>query len=213
MCKNLKLLGVVLSGGRSQRMGSDKALITIGDTTLLDHTFNRLLSQFLAIRKTGLIGGEVVVSANNPLLLVKNDRTYLSDQNDFNNMGPLSGIYSTMTYAQIHDYRAIITVAVDTPFFPDDYLMQLSSLYKGDLDRAILSTFNGEHQPTFGLWPVNLIDDLKSHLQAGKRSIYSFAQKVCAKNCEFGNGNENGFNPFFNVNTKDDLEIAKALWL
>ncbi|UXM94052.1 molybdenum cofactor guanylyltransferase [Bartonella sp. HY329] len=212
MFENSKLLGVVLSGGRSQRMGSDKALIAIGDTTLLDHIYNRLSLQMLESQEPYLTKGEVIVSTNNPLLLAKKDRIYMADKEAFSNLGPLSGIYAAAAYAQNHNYRAIVTVAVDTPFFPKNYIARLQAFYKADLDRAILSTYNGEYQPTFGLWPVNLIDDLKSHLQAGKRSIYSFAQKVDAKNYEFGNELENSINPFFNVNTKDDLEVAKSLW-
>lgn len=205
-----KLLGVILSGGRSQRMGSDKSLIAIGNTTLLDHAYQRLSCQFAKIKNTNSNKDEIIVSTNNPLLLAKDDKIYLADSDDFNRLGPLSGIYAAMEYGKKHHYQALITIAVDTPFFPLDYVEKLHDFHLKNPEKALLSTYEGALQPTFGLWPIDLIDQLNIHLQEGKRSIYSFAQKINAGQYDFGNDVEN--NPFFNVNTPEELQIAKTLW-
>ena len=208
-----RLLGVVLSGGRSQRMGYDKALISIDNADLLEHVYKRLYCQFEKRQKATSSKEEIIISTNNPLLLAKTDKTYLADDDELTALGPLSGIFTAMKYAKQHGYHAIITIAVDTPFFPQDYVKNLYNCYKLNPKKPVLSAYQSALQPTFGLWPIRLVNALKSHLHDGKRSIYSFAQKTNGEQYDFANGDTSETNPFFNVNTPEDLQVARELWI
>ena len=63
-------------------------------------------------------------------------------------------------------------------------------------------------QPTFGLWPVALKEDLRGHLQNGLRKIVQWTEMHGARQAAFSS---TPFDPFFNVNTPQDLETASAL--
>ena len=62
--------------------------------------------------------------------------------------------------------------------------------------------------PTFGLWPVDLRDDLRVALGDGVRKVVLWADKHGCGWAEFG---VEPFDPFFNVNTPEDLARAGSL--
>jgi molybdopterin-guanine dinucleotide biosynthesis protein A len=63
-------------------------------------------------------------------------------------------------------------------------------------------------QPTFGLWPVALRDDLRRALTDGLRKIVLWTDSHNAGTAEFSS---QPFDPFFNINTPDDIIAAEAL--
>ena len=63
-------------------------------------------------------------------------------------------------------------------------------------------------QPTFGLWPVALRDDLRAALQSGLRKIVMWTDQHGAGLAEFSS---DPFDPFFNINTPEDINTAEAL--
>ena len=98
-------------------------------------------------------------------------------------------------------------------FFPCDLVPQLilaSEGMKVPLALAATKEPNGVsmRQPTFGLWPVALREDLRGHLQNGLRKIVQWTEMHGARQAEFSS---TPFDPFFNVNTPQDLETASAL--
>ncbi len=62
--------------------------------------------------------------------------------------------------------------------------------------------------PTFGLWPVALRDDLRAALDGGLRKVVLWTDRHGGREALFDAGR---FDPFFNVNTPDDLARAEAL--
>jgi molybdopterin-guanine dinucleotide biosynthesis protein A len=71
---------------------------------------------------------------------------------------------------------------------------------------ALSATPDGR-QPTFGLWPVSLRDDLRAALTNGLRKVVMWTDQHGARTALFDDPGE----PFFNVNTPNDLDRARAM--
>ena len=103
----------------------------------------------------------------------------------------------------------IVTVAADTPFFPSDLVERL--LASGS-DLAMAVTPDPERgqarHPTFGLWPVAARAELRAALHDGVRKVVQWTQPRGCVNVEFP---ASPFDPFFNVNTPEDLAKAEAM--
>ncbi|MEH6543467.1 MAG: molybdenum cofactor guanylyltransferase [Porticoccaceae bacterium] len=99
-----KTIGAILAGGRSRRMGQDKALLQVGSGTLLDHMNNKLKA--------------LPILAD--VLICRNQQGYLNDIKP--DLGPLGALY---TLSQNYpDYRALI-VPVDMPLLSTELLAKL----------------------------------------------------------------------------------------
>ena len=122
--------------------------------------------------------------------------------------GPLAGVLAGMDWAAQHGATHIVTAAADTPFFPADLVPQLTlAAERQNKPIALARTENGRH-PTFGLWPVELREDLRDALKNGVRKVVAWTDTHGTAMADFPTV---GFDPFFNVNTPEDLEEAARL--
>jgi len=201
-------LGAILSGGQSVRMGRDKALLKLGGEWLITRVVRRLQNQLDSI---------IINSANHTPPLMETGLPLVADLPEFAENGPLAGIFSAMDYAQsanhqTTDYQAIITVAVDTPFFPANYARQLIVKSAVNEGKPVIAATEAAWHPTFGLWPLSLKDALEQHLRtAQEKSILAFATRHDVQIVLFTPAPHCSIDPFFNMNTPDDLARAKAL--
>ena len=110
-----KILGVILSGGLSKRMGgSNKSLIKINNKTLLETTYNLVKKQLK----------NVVINSNiNLNKELKSNVKVFPDQLP-GYLGPLSGIFSGMKWAKknFSDCKWIASFPVDSIFFPKNFV-------------------------------------------------------------------------------------------
>lgn len=194
--------GVILAGGRAQRMGgADKALLALGGVPLIDHVIARLSPQCTRL----------AISANgDPARLSGFGLPVLADSLP-DHPGPLAGILAGLDWAARAGADAIVTAAVDTPFLPHDLVQRLhGAAGPGALCLAASPDATGalRRHPTFGLWPVALRDDLRVALGGGMRKLGQFADAHQAGQAVF---DSQPFDPFFNINTPDDLATAQAL--
>lgn len=187
-------IGVILAGGQATRMGGgDKSLLPLGNSTILGHVIDRLEPQ---------VAGLALNANGDPARLNHLKLPILRDSiPDF--AGPLSGVLAGLDWAAENDATHIVTAAADTPFLPCDLVPQLLMHAQNGL--CIAASPSGR-QPTFGLWPVALRDDLRNALQDGVRKVVQWTQKHGAGTAEFPDDDA-----FFNVNTPDDLQTAKDM--
>jgi len=192
-------LGVILAGGLARRMGGgDKGLLRLGETTLLGLVIERLSPQVAGL----------ALNANGPA-----DRfnalslPVLPDPiNDY--PGPLAGVLAGLDWAAEQGASHIVTAAADTPFFPADLVPRLRLAMETEgKPIALARTENGRH-PTFGLWPSSLREDLRQALQDGVRKVVQWTDMHGTAMADFP---VDGFDPFFNVNTPEDLAEAERL--
>lgn len=191
-------LGVILAGGQATRMGGgDKGRLMLGERSLLTRVMDRLDPQ-----TDGL-----VLNANGDAARFADLRLPVVPDSLDGFAGPLAGVLAGLDHAAAHGFDSIATAAADTPFFPPDLVPRLL-LASEDMVHplALAASPDGRH-PTFGLWPVALRDDLRAALQDGLRKVVMWTDRHGGKVAEFPGGTPD---PFFNVNTPEDLALAEG---
>jgi molybdopterin-guanine dinucleotide biosynthesis protein A len=194
------VVGVVLAGGRSSRMGGgDKALRPLGQTTLLGHVLARFRPQVAAI----------VLNANgDPARFAGYGLPVVPDSvPDFS--GPLAGVLAGMewTRATRPDVPWIVTTAADAPFVPADLVARL--IAERGTAELVVAASNGRTHPVVGLWPVRLADVLRHALvEEGMRKIDRWTARFPIATVSFA---AEPIDPFFNINTPEELAAAQAL--
>ncbi|MGR9204725.1 molybdenum cofactor guanylyltransferase MobA [Rhizobium leguminosarum] len=194
------IAGVVLAGGRSQRMGRDKAGVMLGAESLLHHVLTRLAQQapLVAVNADAAAEGVPVVP----------DRFR-------GKAGPMAGIHAAMVYAAGRpSITHVVTVSVDCPFFPADLVARLAAAIEHPSQIAIAAS-EGRSHPVFGLWPVTLAADLEAWITTDeKRRVRDFLLRHDVTEVAFPLHPTRAslLDPFFNINTPDDLVEAER-WL
>lgn len=190
--------------------GGDKGLLPLGSTTLLQHVIDRLGPQ---------VEGLALNANGDPARFDGFGLPVLPDPiADF--PGPLAGVLAGLDWAASQGAETLVSVAADTPFFPRDLVFRLQAEGRGMTHPLVLAaTPRGQEDtksmsrsglirhPTFGLWPVDLRDDLRAALNDGLRKVVIWTEKHGGREALF---NPEG-DPFFNVNTPDDLARAQAM--
>jgi len=195
-------LGVILAGGRATRMGGgDKGLREVGGRRLIDHVIARLRSQ---------CAGLAINANGDPARLAEFGLPVLPDSLP-DHPGPLAGVLAGLDWAAGQGAEAIVTAAADTPFLPHDLVARLEAA-AGPSGLCLAGSPDEEgrmqRHPTFGLWPVALRDDLRAALQGGLRKIVLWTDGHGAGLARFESA---PFDPFFNVNTPEDIATAERL--
>ena len=220
----------ILAGGKGRRMGGDtKPLLKLGNKLLIQHVIDKAKAQILAsatISDTWPITVQnLVINANDNLS--QYEALGLPIQVDIipDYAGPLAGVLSSMTWALKHQpqVRHILTIAADTPFFPDDYVEKMCSaivdknlesklkkLNKGEV--LAVANYQGRSQPVFGLWPVSLKSDLhKAIVNEGVHKVDAFTNRYRVAQVAFEDNKLAPLDPFFNINRPADLGQAEII--
>lgn len=190
------ITGVILAGGRATRMGGgDKAMLPLGGKPLLWHVIERLIPQ---------VDAGVLNANGDPVRFFGFGLPVVADADpDF--AGPLAGILAGMRWAQTEKPQSthIVTVASDTPFFPENLAERLMS--EGI---SIAASATGPHW-VFGSFPIALAFDLEKIIASGSRKVADWVARHPHRLVEF---EATDIDPFFNINTPADLEQAEAHW-
>lgn len=197
-------IGVILAGGRAQRMGGgDKGLLDLGGRLMLDEVIARLAPQC----------GSVILNANGPPERFAGFGLGVVADGLAGSLGPLAGVLAGMDHAAAVGASHIVTVAADTPFFPADLVARLEYAARSEGKPIALAATRERgrviRHPTFGLWPVSLREDLRQALVAGVSKIVLWAEPHGMALAEFP---ILGMDPFFNVNQAEDLAKAREIW-
>ena len=190
------VLGVVLAGGKSQRFGEDKSQVKLGDKILIDYILSEIIDEF----------NEVLIVSNNSINFKKSKKISLIP--DFKkDLGPLGGVLTAMKWVRDNnkDYQWISTFPVDTPFFKNQILKDFLQNINQEEDKLFFIKSNNTRHNIFGIWSIDLIDKLEEDLIRGERKVEFWANSVGVKNIEMEFDNKD---PFFNINTKEDLKKA-----
>ena len=197
--------GIILAGGLSRRMGGgDKGLLMLGKTTIIERVIDKISPQV----------GSLAININGDSSRFPDYKLPIIPDSIKGYLGPLSGILAGMEWAFKNGNRYIATVAADTPFLPDNFIKRLHAMVKsknlniGIAASRILSGDDVFIHPTFGIWEVALKDDLRDALANDTRKIMFWAKKFKLDYYYFDTSDKLS-DPFFNINTPDDLEEAK----
>ena len=191
------ILGTVLAGGKSQRFGEDKSQVRLEGTLLIDYILSEIKDEFK----------EILIVSNNKIHFKNSEK--ISMIADFEKgQGPLGGVLSAMKWVKQKkkDYKWISTFPADTPFFKREILKKFFKEIKIEESRLFFIKSNNTRHNIFGLWSIDLLGELEEDLKKGDRKVELWANKVGVKVIDMKFINED---PFFNINTKEDLEKAK----
>ena len=191
------ILGALLAGGKSQRFGEDKSQVKLGDKLLIDYILSEIIEEF----------NEILVVSNSSINF-KHSEKILVIEDVKKNLGPLGGVLTAMKWIKNNnkDYKWISSFPADTPFFKRSILQKFLQDIQLDESKLFFIKSNNTRHNIFGLWSIDLMDKLEEDLNKGERKVEVWANSIGVKtiNIEFQNED-----PFFNINTKEDLEKAK----
>jgi molybdopterin-guanine dinucleotide biosynthesis protein A len=193
-------LGVVLAGGRARRMrGNDKTRIRVGGVTILERTLERLRPQCATL----------IINANDPEHFAATRLPVVADSvADF--AGPLAGILAGLDWTAAHaaDIAFVVSVPGDSPFLPRDLVARLHQA-RIEAGATIAGAHsNGRLHPVVALWPVALREDLRRALDEGVRRVRDFSARYPLAAADWPAA---PFDPFFNINTPEDVAEAERL--
>lgn len=192
--------GLVLAAGRSSRMAPDnKVQSELAGKPLLDHVIDKLSPQVREL----FISGDPLVCGERP-------NSFIRDKVD-GFRGPLSGLYSTLASDQVtQESQAsyLMLAPCDGPFIPDNLVAQLyDKITDGDADIACIR-YQGFVQPTFSLWHKRTRAAVEKALLVDGNG--GFKPLLNSLKTVYLDWPEQQVNPFFNINTMEDLALAEA---
>jgi molybdenum cofactor guanylyltransferase len=191
------VVGVVLAGGQSSRMGGgDKCLKQLGSLTLLGHVLERLRPQVATM----------VLNANGDTARFNSYGIPVVADSVPDFAGPLAGILAGLDWAREKNVSWMVSTAADAPFLPRDLVDRLMQGRGGA--RIAVAASGGWRHPTTAVWPVDLADELRQALQSGERKIDRFTARYAVAPIVF---ETDPVDPFFNINTPEELAEAERL--
>ena len=194
--------GLVLAGGLARRMGGgDKALIRIGDETILQRALARLTPQ---------VNGIVLNANGDPVRFASFGLPVVGDSvPDF--AGPLAGILAGLDWVAANKpgLEWVVSVPGDCPFLPRDLVVRLHAARIRE-NKPLACAHSGDwRHPVVGVWPVALREDLRHAILVDdlrKIEVWTARHGVALADWP-----TEPVDPFFNVNTPEDVEKATAL--
>ena len=203
--KTLPVTGVILAGGQSRRMGQNKALIQLGDNSLIEHV----------IRRMHLVVDELLLITNSPAeyapLNVPMHGDIIPDT------GALGGIYTGLTYAS---YDAVLCAGCDNPFLVPNLLTYLVSVL-GEYDAVMPYTYqenparrSEEDQITLqtlcAAYSKRCLPIIELMLQEPELRVHALAERAYVQRVspEVWQTFDSEGMSFFNINTPEDFERA-----
>jgi molybdopterin-guanine dinucleotide biosynthesis protein A len=195
------VVGVLLAGGQSRRMGGgDKSLRRLGGRLILDRVIDRLRPQV----------GQLILNANgDPGRFAATGLPVVADSvEDF--AGPLAGVLAGLDWAAANARSAlwIATAATDAPFLPRDLVRRFVVATEEGAD-LVCAASHGRSHPVIGLWPVRLREELRRALiDEDVRKVDVWTARYRLAVVDF---TADPVDPFFNVNTPEDLAAAEQL--
>jgi len=193
----MRVLGVVVAGGQSRRMGGqEKAFLILDGVALIERVVSRIAFQVEA----------VAINANgDPLRFSNLSHDVIADEIEIGT--PLAGLHAAVAQGAAQGFDAVLTVPSDTPFLPLDLVARLAEA--GQSTGAAVACSGGQSHHLTGLWSAAMADKLTEVILNRKLrrvmdvgSIFDVAQAEWLIE---------QFDPFVNINTPEDLAAAEAV--
>lgn len=197
------IVGLILAGGLSRRMGGEaKSLMPLAGRPMVAHVIDRIRPYV----------DDCVLNVNSNAAAFAPFGLPLVADSFGDYAGPLAGLLSGMRWAVEHrpDARWIVTAPCDTPFLPEDYVSALAEEAADGGTIVIAASSERDHFAS-GLWPIALADELAAFLASGERRIQGWIGRNPNRVVTFPliDDGRGGIDPFFNVNTPEDLAMAE----
>ena len=187
------MLVAVLAGGEGRRIGGGKAQRLLGGRTLLDRAVAKV--RFwdctpILVTRDEFAGASCEVIHDRPEL-----------------EGPLAGLAAAYDKAEEDGETFLLLIACDMPFLPGNVPERLAWMVDGGANCAMARS-NGRDVPVCSMWNAEALGrSLPDYLEGEDRSLFGLANMLGYVTVEWDAGEGD---PFFNINTPEDLAEAEA---
>lgn len=185
---------IILAGGRSRRMGQNKALMKLDGVRVID----RMIAEFKHV------SDKLILIVNEPDIFKDVQAIVFTDERPFKGKGPLAGLYTGLTRA---NGGACLVVACDMPFASANMGASLVAKLQKNKVEAVVPVVNGQLQPLFAAYDAELVHIIKETLQNGKRSLRDLLDQVHVHYEQI----EQETAVFWNMNTVEDYKKAHRM--
>ena len=158
-----KVSGIIVAGGRSSRIGVDKALLKVGGSTMIERIIS-VLQQ---------VAGHVLISAGNGKYSFTG---YSHVEDKFADIGPIGGIYSALKASST---PINIVVSCDLPFLSVDLLDYL--LQNSLENELIIPVHNNFYEPLCAVYNVSLLPVIEQQINDGDYKLINLITKTDSK--------------------------------
>ena len=192
----LETAGVVLAGGRSTRMGVDKALAPLAGRPLVAHVAARFAPQVGALFVNA--NGDAARFAFLPCAVV-------ADAAPDAGGGPLAGVAAALRHARAQGFAWLATAPCDAPFLPLDLVARLAAATDESGAPIAVAACASGLEPMFALWSTALAPEVEAALAAGDGGPRRLMTRFGAAQAFFSDADA-----FANLNTPEEFAAAAA---
>lgn len=184
----MSVSAVILAGGKSSRMGSDKGLVEINGKPMVEYSI------------------ELLEELNIPAHISTSNKQYISYglpviTDDFQDVGPMGGIHAALTSIRA---TVVLFISVDTPFLSEAIISQLLAQRN---DKKITVAKCGKNTyPLIGVYPTRMVNEVEKYIHSGGRSVFGFLEGTPTQIISFPDSYASNFR---NINTPEDLMGAE----
>ncbi|PPR34505.1 MAG: Molybdenum cofactor guanylyltransferase [Alphaproteobacteria bacterium MarineAlpha6_Bin3] len=193
-----KIIGVILAGGLSKRMkGGNKFLKELNGKPIIELVKNKASKQVT----------KLIINANVQSAKLKKFKLTIVKDTVKGFRGPLAGILSAMEFVEKKKIKWLATFPCDAPFFPINLVEKLINKARQRKCKIVFAESNKISHPVFGVWDVSLKKSLiKTLIDEDKKKMELFIKKHPYSKVNFPFSD---LDPFFNINNKEEFDIAK----
>ena len=199
---NNSTTGVILAGGKSRRMGQNKALMRLASATIIEHVIHQMRS----------VTTDLLLITNTPRLYSHLGLPMYADI--VPNMGTLGGIYTGLTHAANH---TVLCVACDMPLLQPNLLSYLASIL-GEYDAVVPCVENSDpsvpkFQTLSAVYSKKCLPAIDQMFAEGELRVHALYDRIAARMMppsEWRRFDPQGLS-FFNINTPADFEKASHM--
>ena len=190
------ITGIILVGGKSRRMGKDKAFLDVSGKPLFELVLEVFRQSF---ERIVLVGDREERFADYGLPVVP----------DIYPGSALGGLYTGLRYAAT-DY---VFVSSCDLIFPDRVLLRYLCAVKEGFDAVVPAPAHG-FEPLFALYAKSCLEPIKGLLEKGNFRVFDFYPHVLVREVsgeELTLYDKEG-RSFMNVNTPEEFALARKVW-
>ena len=200
MTPSIPVIGVLLAGGLSRRMGGgDKNLLHLGGQSILARSIDRIKPQV----------SHLILNANGDASRFSEyGLPVIKDVID-GYAGPLAGVLTGLEWAFENQpgCQWVATFPTDAPFLPTDLVSKLMQAATTEGADMACATSKGRTHPPIAVWPVRLKEELRrAMIDEDMRKIDAWTAQYNIVHVAYDNPD---IDPFFNINRPENLNEAE----
>ena len=178
---------ILLAGGNSIRMGSDKGMLPFGGTTLLEYQTGRL-------RQLGI--SDIMISGR--MVETEGARCIMDI---YAGCGPLGGLHAGLLASR---FRDCLVMGLDTPLVPLETLRDLLDQHLAGEEPITMLTSEGRWEPLLAVYRTDLAGAAERLLKNGRYSLRDLIRESSCRTVPYTGPKE----MIINCNTPDEYRCA-----